>query len=161
VATRTITFTHKVDGTATDVTGTPLLSSPDGTFGVKRNDTAAIVVADGTALVRSSAGVYSYTFTEPAAGLAYTAYIEWIYGGETYRQERQLEAAELTATAMVAKIKAALLNGDALVTMVNADGQQVQWNRQQAIAELQFWQREAAKETGARPRAMRIRLDRF
>ena len=48
------------------------LSSSDGTYGVKRNDTGAVVVADGTAMTQSATGVYTYTFTDPADDLTYT-----------------------------------------------------------------------------------------
>ncbi len=91
MSTRTITFTLKVGGVLTNATSA-VLSDPTGTFGVKRDDTDAAIVADGTAMTHSSTGVYSYTFTEPAAGLAYTSYVEWVYGGETYRVEKPLAA---------------------------------------------------------------------
>jgi hypothetical protein len=65
------------------------------------------------------------------------------------------------AAEMVAKIKAALLAGNATVTMMDVDGQQVTWSRRDAIEELQFWQRQAAQEAGTRPRASIIRLDGF
>lgn len=82
----TITFTHKVNGTLTNATSA-VLSDPTGTFGVKRNDTNAVVVADGAAMTNSTTGVYTYTFTEPAAGLTYTYYVEWVYAGLTHRAE--------------------------------------------------------------------------
>lgn len=82
----TITFTHKVNGTLTNATSA-VLSDPTGTFGVKRNDTDATVVADGAAMTNSATGVYTYTFTEPAAGLTYTYYVEWVYAGLTHRAE--------------------------------------------------------------------------
>jgi hypothetical protein len=89
MSTRTVSFSHRVNGVLTNATSV-VLSSPDGTFGVKRNDTDAVVVADGTALTNTATGLYSHTFTEPAAGLEYTAYVEWVYAGETYRVEKTL-----------------------------------------------------------------------
>ena len=76
----------KVDGVLTDVTSAKL-SDPTGTYGVKRNDTDAVVVADGTAMTKQSTGVYTYTFTEPTTDLVYTYYVEWVYDGETYWDE--------------------------------------------------------------------------
>ena len=52
------------------------LSDSTGTFGVKRNDTDAVVVADGTAMTKVSTGVYRHTFTEPATDLTYTIALE-------------------------------------------------------------------------------------
>jgi hypothetical protein len=54
-----------------------VLCDPTGTYGIKRNDTNAVVVPAGTPLAREGVGVYSYTFTEPAPGLTYTAYIKY------------------------------------------------------------------------------------
>lgn len=87
MATRTITFQHSVEGTLTDVTSAAL-SDPTGTFGVKRDDTDAVVVADGTAMTHQSTGVYTYAFTDP--GVAMTAYVEYVYLGATYRFEDDL-----------------------------------------------------------------------
>lgn len=82
----TIRETFTIDGALTNVTSV-VLSDPTATFGVKRNDTDGVVVADGTALTNSSTGVYEHTFDQPAAGLTYTYWVEWVYGGETYRYE--------------------------------------------------------------------------
>ena len=81
-----------IDGELTDVTSIKL-SDPTSTFGVKRNDTGATVVADGTVMEKFSAGVYRYTFTEPAAGLTYTYWVEWVYAGETYHDEHTIAGA--------------------------------------------------------------------
>lgn len=64
-----------------------LLNDATGTYGVKRNDTGAVVVAAGTAMTDAGGGLYAYTFTDPASDLAYTAAVEYVYDGETYRQE--------------------------------------------------------------------------
>ena len=79
----TINKTFRLDDTLTDMT-TVKLSDSTGTYGVKRNDTDAVVVADGTAMTKSSTGVYTYTFTDPADDLTYTYVLEVVYGGETY-----------------------------------------------------------------------------
>src|SRR5438045_3219688 len=78
----TLTFSHRVNGTLTDVTSA-VLSDPDGTFGVERADTHAVVVADGTAMTHEGTGLYTYTFTEPDVGISYRYYVESTYGGLT------------------------------------------------------------------------------
>lgn len=43
-----------------------------------------IEVDDATAMTNLSTGVYEYSFTDPAAGLTYTAHIEYVIDSETY-----------------------------------------------------------------------------
>ncbi len=90
MSTRTITFQHRVGGVLTNVTSA-VLSDPTGTFGVKRDDTSAVVVADGAAMTHQSTGVYTYAFTDP--GVAMTGYVEYIYNSATYHLEDDLPAA--------------------------------------------------------------------
>ena len=78
---RTISQTFKVGGVLTNATSAKL-SDPTATFGVKRNDTDAVVVADNTAMTNPSTGLYTYTFTA-IVNVAYTAYIEFLYDGDT------------------------------------------------------------------------------
>jgi hypothetical protein len=82
---RIIRKVFKVAGVPTDVTSA-ILSDPTGTFGVKRNDTDAVVVADGVAMNNVSAGTYEYEFADDI-GVSYTAYVEMVYLGATYRFE--------------------------------------------------------------------------
>jgi len=91
LGTITISRTWEVDGVLTDVTSAKL-SDPTGTYGVKRDDTNAVVVADAVDMTRVGTGVYQYTFTEPASGLAYTAYIEFVYDGASYYFEIDIQA---------------------------------------------------------------------
>lgn len=63
------------------------LSDPTGAFGVRRTDTGEIVVADAVSMTKSSTGQYTYTFTEPEASLTYEYWVEWVYDGETYRDQ--------------------------------------------------------------------------
>jgi hypothetical protein len=93
---RIISKQFRVEGVLTDPTSI-VLSDATGTYGVKRNDTNAVVVADGTAMTKVSTGIYSYTFTEPAAGLSYTSWIEIVYGGATYYVEEDIPAYTATA----------------------------------------------------------------
>lgn len=73
-----------IDGVLTDAT-TVKLSSSDGTYGVRRTDTLASVVADGTDMTHEGTGLYTYTFTEPDEGLTYEYAVEIVYDGETTR----------------------------------------------------------------------------
>lgn len=82
----TLRETFTIDGILTDVTSVAL-SDPTGTFGVKRNDTGATVVADGTAMTKVGTGTYEYAFAEPEPNLTYTYWVEWVYSGETYHDE--------------------------------------------------------------------------
>lgn len=79
----TLTKTFRVDGILTDM-GDVYLSSADEAYGIRRNDTGAVVIADGTQMTAVSTGVYVYTFTDPAYGLSYTYVLEFTYGGETH-----------------------------------------------------------------------------
>jgi hypothetical protein len=82
---RVVRKTFKVDGVPTNVTSAKL-SDPTGTFGVKRNDTDAVVVADNTSMTLVSTGTYQYEFAD-LPNVAYTAYVEFVYGGSTYHFE--------------------------------------------------------------------------
>lgn len=86
--------TFKKDGVFINVTSAKL-SDPTGAFGVKRNDTDVVIVADGTDMVEESTGVYTYSFDEPVGetGLTYTYWVEWIYEGRTYRDIHQITGA--------------------------------------------------------------------
>lgn len=90
MATRLISQRWKVDGVLTNVT-TAKLSDPTGTYGVKRNDTDAVVVDDGTDMTNTSTGVYEYSFTD-VEGVSYTAYVEFVYDGATYHFEVDIPA---------------------------------------------------------------------
>ncbi len=94
MGTRTVSRHWKVAGVLTNVT-TAKLSDPTGTYGVKRNDTDAVIVADGTTMTNSSTGNYQYPFTD-AVGIAYTAYVEFVYGGATYHFEVDFPARSAT-----------------------------------------------------------------
>ena len=99
MATRLISKLFKVDTVLTNVTSAKL-SDPTGTYGVKRNDTSAVVVADGTAMTNSATGMYEYSFTD-VEGVAYTAYVEFVYAGATYHFQVDFAARNATG-AMVA-----------------------------------------------------------
>ncbi len=89
MSTTTITRTFTIGGVLTDMTSV-IFNDPTGTFGVKRLDTGATIVAAGVALTHISTGVYSYTFTDPAYNLTYDFWVEFVYLGNTYRVERTI-----------------------------------------------------------------------
>ena len=78
----------KVGGVLADATAVRL-SDPTGTFGVRRTDTLATVVADATAMTRVSTGVYVHEFDEPATGLSYNWWAEVEHAGLTHHFEKQ------------------------------------------------------------------------
>lgn len=88
---RLIHQTFKLGTVLTNVT-TAKLSDPTGVYGIKRNDTGATVVSDGTAMTNTATGTYEYTLTA-VANVAYTAYIEFVYDGDTFYFEYDLPAA--------------------------------------------------------------------
>ncbi|NLF33255.1 MAG: phage head-tail connector protein [Planctomycetes bacterium] len=121
MSTTTITVTIVIDGEAREGL-TVVLSDATGTYGVKRNDTDAVVVADGTAMTDAGAGRYTYTFDDPAADLTYTAAIEYAYDGETYRQTGTIaggDGSTLRACCTLASVKSRLeLTDSAADTML-------------------------------------------
>jgi hypothetical protein len=82
-----ITFRFLVDDVLTDATSV-VFSDPTDTFGLRRTDTLATVVANATALDHDGTGLYSYTVTDPAGGLTYNYWLEVVYDGATYHFER-------------------------------------------------------------------------
>lgn len=90
MSTKTIQQTFNIGGVPSDVTSV-VLRDPTNTYGVRRTDTNAVVVASGVTLVHDSTGVYHYTFTEPATGLDYQYSIEWVYDGITHYNTQVLE----------------------------------------------------------------------
>ena len=94
----TITKKFYVDDVLTDPTSI-ILSDPTGTYGVKRTDNDAVVVADGTAMTKLSTGVYTYSFDDPAYDLTYSYWTEIVYSGETYRHEGSVNGGSVTDAA--------------------------------------------------------------
>lgn len=73
-----------------------VLSDETSTYGVKRTDTDAVVVANDTAMSKLRTGVYSYTFTDPAAGLTYAYSVEWVDGSNTHRAAGTVEGSPVS-----------------------------------------------------------------
>lgn len=99
MASRLIHKTWTVEGILTDVT-TAKLSDPTGTFGVKETVSGDIIVSDGTNMTKTATGTYEYSFIDEV-DIAYTAYVEFVYGGNTYHFEVDIPARPDT-TGMVA-----------------------------------------------------------
>lgn len=83
MSTTTIRRRFKVGGVLTNADAA-VFASPDGTYGIRRRDTLAVVVASGVALTNPSTGLYSYTFTDPASRLVYEFYIKFTDGVEDH-----------------------------------------------------------------------------
>ena len=67
-----------VNGDAIDLDSLKFQDST-GTYGLKRTDTGAVVIASGVDLTRLSEGVYQYVLTDPAADLIYDYWIRITY----------------------------------------------------------------------------------
>lgn len=107
-----------IDDIAANVTSVKL-SNEAGTAGIIRDDTGAVVVADGTDMVNIETGLYQYEFTESVIGLTYTYYIEWVYGGETYRDTKTFKATTPTDFSSSAQA----MNKAAMVSWLKAEFQ--------------------------------------
>lgn len=86
----TIVARLRIDGILIDADAAKL-SDRTGTYGVRRTDTLAVVVADGTDMESLGDGRYSYGFEDPADGLTYDYAVEFTYGGEIHRRSGTVE----------------------------------------------------------------------
>src|SRR5436305_89930 len=84
--TLTIRKTWTVDSAPTDPTSI-VLRDPTNSYGIKRNDTSATIVPAGTAMTQVVTGIFEYTAANVENGTTYTAWIEIVYAGDTYRFE--------------------------------------------------------------------------
>jgi hypothetical protein len=96
--TLTIRKTWTVNGTPTNPTSI-VLRDPTGAYGIKRDDAGAVIVAAGTAMTQVSTGVFEYTVAAADPSTTYTAWIEIVYGGETFFFEVTAVAGVDVATA--------------------------------------------------------------
>ena len=93
MSSKIIRFKFRVADVLTNVTSAVLSDPADTpTYGVKRDDTGATVVAAGVSMGDPvSTGIYSYTFDDPAGYTGpYTAWIKILYAGATYHFERNI-----------------------------------------------------------------------
>jgi len=91
MSTTTIQFNFAVGAIPTNCTSV-VLSDPTGTFGVRRTDTLAVVVADGTAMTNAAVGEYTYSFTDPASGLTYNYWLNLFTRGTLTASSRTYPA---------------------------------------------------------------------
>jgi len=92
----TLEFKFRVGGVLTNATSV-VLSDEDGTYGVKRLDTEAIVVAAGTAMTNPETGVYRYAL-EDVDGAAVSWWARVVYRGVTYHFEKETRTATNSGT---------------------------------------------------------------
>jgi hypothetical protein len=64
------------------------------------------------------------------------------------------------AQSMIEALESAL-SENAGVVSVNVDGTSVRYDRQQALRELDYWQRQKAQQAGKRPRVSSVNLRNF
>jgi len=87
MSTTTINLRSYVNGQSTDLTSIKLQDGA-GTYGVKRVDTGAVVVASGTSFDRLGVGVYQYVIDPDPAAVDYDYVIRIVTGGITYYYPR-------------------------------------------------------------------------
>lgn len=87
----TLQFALRIGGALTNASGGVVLSSPDGSYGVKRLDTGATVVAADppVAMANVSPGIYRHTITTPSPGLMYSWYARVSHNGATHHFEQE------------------------------------------------------------------------
>jgi hypothetical protein len=94
------TATWTVDGVLTDPDVPIVMSDPTNAFGARRSDTLAVVVNNGTAMTRVSAGVYTYDLVAPPAdGLTYEWWSEIVWQGVPIHLQNTLVDAAPTGVA--------------------------------------------------------------
>ena len=64
------------------------------------------------------------------------------------------------ASLQVARLQTALATGAAVVS-INVDGVATTFDRDQALRELRFWERQAAQENGTRPSVAQVKMSGF
>lgn len=87
MTTSIINLSSYTNGLLTDLT-TIELQDLTATYGVRRTDDQAVVVASGVDLTRLAVGTYQHTFTDPAANLTYEYTLRIVTGGVTYYYNR-------------------------------------------------------------------------
>jgi hypothetical protein len=88
MSTTTLTFVLDLGAGPVDADAV-VLSDAAATYGVRRADTNAVVVAANTVMTHAATGTYSHTFTEPAPGLVYQYVVKATVGANTHWFERR------------------------------------------------------------------------
>jgi hypothetical protein len=145
MSTLTIRKTWQVNGVLTNPDSI-VLRDPTGTYGIQRNDTGAVIVAAGTAMTPLATGVYEYTLAVDG-GTTYTAWVEVVYGGETYRFEItavpdvQVAAANYPESLVAARNQCAALLAQITLNQkpsYRAYGRTYSWSEYQAMLAKQI-----------------------
>ena len=140
------------------------------TAGVTRTDTNAVVVASGTVLVAQAAGIYTTSFTEPAAGLTYAVVLNWTYvsgvtGNVTYNLASTTASSAdslATAVAILNQLYTAAANTPSGINTIMVDGMSTTYSSHAQIAiAIDYWTKRVAFLSGRRRRSFGIRMDRF
>lgn len=103
-----------------------VLSSADGTFGVRRQDTLAVIVADGTAMVQDAGDptVWTYTVAGVVAGVVYEWVAEVQFPNSTHHLEGEVTApAEADCAAMIS-----IADADALLAIHVLSSELADWS---------------------------------
>ncbi|MCC6908232.1 MAG: hypothetical protein IT430_09860 [Phycisphaerales bacterium] len=103
-----------------------VLSSADGTFGVRRQDTLAVIVADGTAMVQDAGDptVWTYTVAGVVAGVVYEWVAEVQFPNSTHHFEGEVTAAaEADCAAMIS-----IADADALLAVHVLSSELADWS---------------------------------
>lgn len=69
-----------------------VLRDPTFSYGIKRDDNGEVIRPAGTPMVKVAPSEYEYDLTDLDPDLAYTAYIEWVYLGETHYILKSIES---------------------------------------------------------------------
>jgi len=126
-----------------------VLRDPSGAYGIRRDDTGAMIVAAGTAMSQVATGIYEYTVAGVDAGTTYTAWIEIVYGSETYRFEvaavAGVDAATITYPDGLKTILNQLTSLYAQITLspkpsYNVEGNIYRWREYQQMLGMQIEQ---------------------
>lgn len=121
----TFQFVLRVGDALTNATSV-VLSDSTGTYGAKRLDNDAIVVAANTAMTNASTGVYRYTFTPPVQGLTYSWVAKVVRNGVTsYFEQEATDTVGSDATGYYADLAdvESRIGTPALEVMSNLNGE--------------------------------------
>lgn len=102
---------------------TIVFRSPDGTYGIRRTDTGAVIVTAGIPLQMRSIGVFQYFIDDPANDIDYEVYIEIVVGGDTahpIRIHRIVQAPQSQGT-VIPSPPTPRTNNDAVASIVELD----------------------------------------
>ncbi|HEX4124492.1 MAG TPA: hypothetical protein VHY37_07175 [Tepidisphaeraceae bacterium] len=158
-----------------EVTGTiqsVVYSDPHGRYGMRRLDNGSITIPAGATPYRPNvngspvgtiAGPYVIAFNGFDFGTPFEYCMKVTSStGVRYFHRRgvtPLPRNTSSPAGMAEMIRATLRNNPAALITVTVDGQQVTYSRKQALDEMQYWERRAARESGRRPLVAQIGME--